>query len=547
VKKRFNIVYKLIIGFGIIVIALLINSIITYKTLSNNRKIINNIANNYVISLTYLQELSDLVIDSKLLIKTWVYIDKKADTQDKIRLQELHEVRFPNSRDTLKNLYVNWSKEEQIKLDNILITISDTLFEQQKYVMSQLSTFDSYNDPMIFFEISFLIEEDQGETMLLIKKINEQLDELISIHEGKVATAKVEMTNSLIRFQHIIIITAILFLTFIIIIAFALARVIVRPILQLKKATEELSEGNLDVQVSIKSKDEIELLGEAFNHMAINLKTSRDNLTNANIKLEAEHKKLQIANNKITASIHYAKYIQNAILPPTELINNILHENFIFFRPKDIVSGDFYWVQQIEHLAFVAAVDCTGHGVPGAFMSMLAYAFLNEIVGKSDDSNIANILNQLRVQVKQSLRHDIENHLTKDGMDIALCVINNQNKTLQFSGAYRPLYLVRNNELIEVKADKMPIGLHISEKASFTQHQLQLFDNDMIYIFSDGYYDQFGGPDGRKFLTKKFKEMLLEINEKSISEQKQIVEERFDNWKGDSIQIDDVLVIGIRI
>jgi len=546
-KRKFNIVFKLIIGFGIIVIALFINSLITYRTLSKNRKIIDNIANNYVISLSYLQELSDLVMDSKLLIKTWVYIDKKHDTQDKLRLKNLHHLRFPNSRDTLRNLYVNWNVDERQKLDNILTTISDTLFEQQKYIMSQLSTFESYNDPMIFFEISYLIEEDQGETMLLINKINKELDELISIHEGKVANAKIEMTNSLMRFQEIIIFTAFLFLIFIIIIAFALARIIVRPILLLKNASDELSSGNLDVRVEINSKDEIQLLGEAFNHMALNLKISRDNLTRANQKLETEHKNLKVANDKITASIHYAKYIQNAILPPTELINNILQENFVLFKPKDIVSGDFYWVQQINNLAFVAAVDCTGHGVPGAFMSMLAYAFLNEIVGKSENTNIAKILDELRFQVKHSLRQDAENKITKDGMDIALCVIDNHTKTLQFAGAYRPLYLIRNHELIEIKADKMPIGVHINENNHFTQHELQLFETDMIYIFTDGYYDQFGGPEGRKFLTKKFKELLIEIHEKSVDEQKQILNQRFEQWRGNTSQIDDVLVIGLRI
>ncbi len=545
-NKKLNIMYKLILGFGILIVAWLVNSIITIKTLSNNRKIIEEIANNYIVSLSQLQELSDLVIDSKLLIKTWVYIDKKNDTQDKIRLKEIHATRFPNTKMKLEKIYGYWTPEERLKLNTILKTISDTLFSQQKYVMAQLDSFDKYNDPMIFFEISFLMEEDQGETMLLINKIKDDLEELIAIYENKVTLSKIEMNNSLKRFGTMVFFMAIIFLVLLLITAYFMSQMIVKPISKLTNAADLMSTGNLNVKVDIQTKDEIQLLAEAFNHMAENLKISRDKITAASLRLADEHKKVQEANDKITASIHYAKYIQNAILPPTELVNNILHDNFVLFKPKDIVSGDFYWVQQIDNLSFVAVVDCTGHGVPGAFMSMLAYAFLNEIVGRANN-NVAQILNSLRIQVKHSLRQETDTNVIKDGMDIALCLIDNENHTLLFSGAYRPLYHIRDATLNEVKADKMPIGLHIFEKDSFTQHELKLQKNDVIYIFTDGYHDQFGGDENRKFLTKKFKELLLEIHTLKMNEQKQILDIRFEQWKGNRQQVDDVLVIGIKI
>lgn len=257
----------------------------------------------------------------------------------------------------------------------------------------------------------------------------------------------------------------------------------------------------------------------------------------------------QIAKQKqeITDSIQYAKRIQNAILPPLDQITASFPNHFIFFKPRNIVSGDFYWMKQIKQYSVIAAADCTGHGVPGAFMSMLGISFLNEIAGREDINHASEILNELRNYVKVSLRQTGKEGEAKDGMDIALCVIDNTNLEVQYSGAYNPFLLYRDNELMEIKADKMPIGIHIREKDSFTNNGYQLQKGDVFYLFSDGYPDQFGGEFNRKFKMKRFKDLLFDIHLKPMQHQKEILAETLADWMGDGEQIDDITIIGIQI
>jgi serine phosphatase RsbU (regulator of sigma subunit) len=258
----------------------------------------------------------------------------------------------------------------------------------------------------------------------------------------------------------------------------------------------------------------------------------------------------QISHQKqeITDSIMYASRIQRAILPPKENFAKFLPEHFILFRPRDIVSGDFYWMTNIGKRVYFTAADCTGHGVPGAFMSMLGTAFLNEIVSKNEKINSNEILDQLRAHVVSSLHQTGKEGESKDGMDMALCVIDIETKMLQFSGANNPLFIYRKGELIEFKADKMPIGIYHSKTDDFSRHDYQLEKGDTLYVFSDGYVDQFGGPDKRKFMKKNFKELLLKIQPKPMDEQYLILNEAILSWMGEDVeQIDDILVIGVRI
>ena len=257
----------------------------------------------------------------------------------------------------------------------------------------------------------------------------------------------------------------------------------------------------------------------------------------------------QIAEQKksITDSIQYASRIQRALLPSEEYREEILPEHFILFRPRDIVSGDYYWMKQKNGKTIVVAADCTGHGVPGAFMSMLGVAFLNEIANREDINDANEILNSLRNHVIKALHQTGKEGESKDGMDIALCLIDDDRKKLQFAGAYNPLYLIRNNELIQVKADRMPIGFYFKEGIDFKNNEVELEKDDKLYIFSDGFADQFGGETGRKFMSKKFKQLLIDINQKPMSEQHDILNETIDNWRGDIEQIDDVLIIGLKI
>jgi len=252
-------------------------------------------------------------------------------------------------------------------------------------------------------------------------------------------------------------------------------------------------------------------------------------------------------NKEITDSIKYAKRIQHAMLPPNEILQEAEVEHFILFKPRDIVSGDFYWYKKMGDYVVMIAADCTGHGVPGAFVSMLGMAFLNEISASIAEVKADEMLNLLRAQIIKSLRQKGQEGESKDGMDISLCILDQKNRKLQFAGAYNPLYIVRGEELITVKADRMPIGYYVKTD-NFTNNQVDLEVNDMLYTFSDGYQDQFGGETGGKFKTKNFKKLLIEISRKTMEDQKQILDDTMENWKGtEHEQIDDIIVFGVRI
>ncbi|MEE4197715.1 MAG: tetratricopeptide repeat protein [Bacteroidales bacterium] len=270
-------------------------------------------------------------------------------------------------------------------------------------------------------------------------------------------------------------------------------------------------------------------------------------LFNRNKKIRLAKDKLTYQKKQITDSIEYASRIQNAILPPNDYICQLIPENFIFYKPRDIVSGDFYWVTEKNNKIVLAVIDCTGHGVPGAFMSMLGAAFLNEIVNTDDEQKANTILNQLRDRIKKSLHQTGRDSEMKDGMDISLCILDQQNGIIQFAGAYNSLFLISNHQPTTIKGDRMPIGIYLNEKKSFTNHEIKVQPGDMLYMFTDGYIDQFGGKDKRKFRIAPFRKMLVSIHEKPMDEQKQILEKEFYQWKGSMEQIDDVLVFGFRI
>ncbi|PKP20389.1 MAG: hypothetical protein CVU05_09190 [Bacteroidetes bacterium HGW-Bacteroidetes-21] len=248
----------------------------------------------------------------------------------------------------------------------------------------------------------------------------------------------------------------------------------------------------------------------------------------------------------ITDSIKYAFQIQSAIFPHEEEVRLILKDYFILYKPRDIVSGDFYWVNKFGNKIIVVAADCTGHGVPGAFMSMLGVAFLNDIVNKEHITSPSVILNRLREDIILAMKQRGENVKQQDGMDVAAIVIDKEEQTIEFSGANNPLYLIKNEELIETKGDKMPVSIY-AKMTPFNSHKFSIGSGDLVYIFSDGYADQFGGPHGKKLKYKYFKELLLNNKTKPMSEQKDILSQNFDSWRGEYPQVDDVLVIGIKI
>ena len=264
------------------------------------------------------------------------------------------------------------------------------------------------------------------------------------------------------------------------------------------------------------------------------------------VTLRRAQKELAVKNKLLTDSIQYAKRIQISMLPEKDYLSESLMEYFLFYQPKDIVSGDFLWIRKLDHQIVLAVADGTGHGVPGAFMSMLGISLLNEIVPKSKPDNPGKILDQMREGVKRALQQSGRADEAKDGMDIALCIYNTDTLDLQFSGAFNPIYIIRQRKLMELKGDRQPVAIHSHEHA-FTSHQFKLQKGDSIYLFSDGYADQYGGKTDKKFLIKNFKELLVQVSEFNMDKQHLIIRDKFKEWKGDQAQIDDVIIVGFRI
>jgi serine phosphatase RsbU (regulator of sigma subunit) len=269
--------------------------------------------------------------------------------------------------------------------------------------------------------------------------------------------------------------------------------------------------------------------------------------------IEEKNVRIQRINKNITGSINYASRIQQAMLPKPSTYLRYLKDVFVYFKPREVVSGDFYWFSRDEkqNKIFVAAVDCTGHGVPGAFMSLIGNTYLNQIVNAHHITEADLILNKLHENIRTSL-HQAKNQ-SRDGMDIALCVIDYNKKTIDFAGARNPMIYIKNNELFQIKGDNMDIGgIQREKERRFTKQTIPLEENMQIYLFSDGFQDQFGGPDKNKFMRKNFKDLLLKIHKSDMMIQMQLLEETFNSWTtmedGSQLdQIDDILVIGLRL
>ncbi len=355
-------------------------------------------------------------------------------------------------------------------------------------------------------------------------------------------------------------------------------KVITDPIKNLVENVNRITNGHLNERAEVIGNNEITSLSEKFNLMIEQLESyyneleekvrartaeieknkeeieaqrdsleeQRNMLSDANVSLQEAFSEIEEKNRHIEDSIRYAKRIQNAILPPDEYVDKLLHNYFILYKPKDIVSGDFYWVNAKDGMTYIAAVDCTGHGVPGAFMSIVGHDQLDYAVNVTGARTPSDILDALNHGVTATLRQTRTVLSVKDGMDIALCAINFEESKMQYAGAFNPMYLIRDNEMTQVKANKFPIGAFIGEELSkFTNHEIDIQKGDVVYIFSDGYSDQFGGPDNRKFLSKRFRDMLVDIHRRPAKEQEKLLDETIEDWKGQYPQVDDILVIGI--
>ncbi len=385
-----------------------------------------------------------------------------------------------------------------------------------------------------------------------------------------------EIRKELIKFLSIFSLT----LLIIIVLIYSKTKVITTPIQNLVSKVNRITHGHLNERADIVGNNEITTLSKQFNRMIEELESyyneleqkvaertreiqqqneeisaqrdaiedQRNMLADKNNSLQDAYKEIEAQKDNITDSIVYAKRIQNAILPAHHRMAKLVPKHFVYYQPKDIVSGDFYWVDKIGSKSVIAAVDCTGHGVPGAFMSIVGHNQLDYATRIKKARSAGEILDALNEGVSNALQNERNDTTVKDGMDIAICVIDHKAKKIEYAGAYNPLYLVRNGELTKVKADKFAIGTYLdNSERKYTNHEIQLQEGDMVYIFSDGYADQFGGPKGRKFMYRNFQEYLIQIAGESLEKQKELLHQKHIDWRGKEIQIDDIIVIGFSV
>jgi phosphoserine phosphatase RsbU/P len=399
---------------------------------------------------------------------------------------------------------------------------------------------------------------------------------LSSFYQGSVIRIISDRTAQKALFRTEAIRFILVFVVSLIIVSFLIyrkTRVITLPIIKLVENVDRITNGNLRERAEVTGNNEITKLSEKFNMMIAQLESyyyeleekvkertlkiekqkeeillQRDALAEKNSQLNEAYTEIEEQKKHIMDSIYYARRIQTAILPSFTILDKNFKNYFIFYLPKDIVSGDFYWMHEIGGLSMIAAVDCTGHGVPGAFMSIVGFNQLNNAVTVQKARKASDILNVLNAGVIQTLNENNSETSIKDGMDMTLCVFDFKKKKVDFAGANNPIIMVRDNQMVKYKGDRFPIGAFVDNQPQvFTNNEIDLKEGDMIYLFSDGYADQFGGPENKKFFTKRFESLLLEISVLSMEEQKEFLKTTLYDWMGNNGQVDDILVIGIKI
>lgn len=329
------------------------------------------------------------------------------------------------------------------------------------------------------------------------------------------------------------------------------------------KISEELNIKSLQAEVL----EQLSILEESNNNYQKSLNylkkfhTIRESILNSETANQLKQQQIAMAveqaekeallfkekNKEIRSSIEYAKMLQETILCSPEIIAEEFPNHFILFQPKDIVSGDFYWFHSKSDFDFIAVADCTGHGVPGAMVSMVCNNALNKIIIEENENDTAKILEKISQEVRSVFKKEGAKSEANDGMDIALCAINKERNKLFFSGANRPLVIIRKNEIIDIDADRKSIGGVSYQDNTFSKQELEIEAGDALYLFSDGYVDQFGGENGKKLKSKPFKELLLSIHSLNMNDQREKLKEAFEKWRGNLEQIDDVCVMGVRI
>ena len=513
--------------------------------------------------------------------------ETRPDDQFKLDVKVLLDSTILYDLETIKELSSLWiSSEGGLEEFNDIYSDVFALIESYNFEVREVFiNIDSYQDEALTFNAQFMFEEISANYEFILKSISD-----LSQIRTQIADKQQIETNN--RFSNLI--NSIIFFSIIIVLGTILIAIfttlsITKPVQSLKVILLGLGKGIFPKSQIEPSNDEIGEMSEAMNSLVTGLTettqfaheigqsnfdykyqplSDEDVLGHALLKMKdelAETERIleqkvkerteEVVKQKaeieelytdVTASIRYAKRLQDSILPPEKLIKKYFPSSFVLFKPKDIVSGDFYWVGKQKNEFMFAAVDCTGHGVPGAFMSLVGANGLNSAFKEHKLSKPGLILDDLNRYANEALNKSADDSI-RDGMDITLCSINSKEMKLRFAGANNPVYLIRDGELEIYKTNKFAIGSFNQEEHNYENFEIDLIKGDKVYAFSDGYPDQFGGERGKKFMYKKFKELLVETVNESMENQKRKLEERLAEWMGNHEQVDDIVIFGVEI
>lgn len=590
---RFTIGRKIGTGFGTLIALTIVAFLLTLFTLTDSKSKTETVVGQVAPSVAALKEFNFLLQRSQTLISKWYY-SKNVNDPGRDELHKLITVDYPAKKTEIREFSKNWTDNAELQAWNeIKYKTEELFFTYQQDIMTPLNSLDSYEDASIYFLAQDALENAEKDLQVLYGNLNK----LIESKQKNAESVRDQMFTSFNFLERFVKLMGFALFFGGILVALFTVRSIVKPVQQLKKMLLSMGLGILPKERIDYRTDEIGEMGTALNSLVESMERTTefakqtgsgnfnayykplsdgDSLGQALLKMrddlaenervleqkvverteevvrqkeeiQGKNQELEILYKQVTDSIHYAKRIQEAILPPNELFEQLMPNSFVLYKPKDIVSGDFYWLDKKGDSVYFAAVDCTGHGVPGAFMSIVGSNLLKDAVHNTDFYAPAEIMDKLNEGVASTLHVGLSEKQTKDGMDMTLCCINYEKLELQYAAAFNPLYIVREGQLIQHKADKFPVGAFVGEKRKFANNTIQLQKGDTIYIFSDGYADQFGGPKGKKFMAGTFRNLLLEVSSLPAQQQKKKLDETIEHWRGSLEQVDDILIIGIKI
>lgn len=606
---RWNIAWRMGLGFGIFILAVAVLFVFTRATLTQSSELAEEVDESLVPSLEALEDMDQTLAESRVYISHWLTRQSRADDEEKRALRRLVKESFPQHIVALQSLEGAWSPAARAHLDTLRVE-TDALGLLYGEIMRLLPDFRSYDNPIAYMQAQDYAMEG-AELQTYTARVKSRLARLTATQNAALRsrTARMEELGAQLtmyagRVAWVVVILGIA-------LGVIVTRSIVQPMKELKRALLHMGRGVLpDRKVRVTS-DEIGDMALAVNRLAEGLaRTQRfsqevgggdfdtpyeplsddDALGKALLQMRSslaanerelegkvEERTEELAQQKARAeeilsdlqdSISYALRIQQAILPSEQERKEVIYDSAVFYQPRDVVSGDFYWFKSVGSRRMFAAIDCTGHGVPGAFLSLVGHNALDRVTKVYTEPH--KVLDKLNEHVLMLLRQDIRTEASipaellrdlalpveqlpstymggQDGMDLAMVAINWEHMTVEFAGANNPLFLVRNGDLQEYKSDKFAICSFEPGAKNYEVQKLDVQSGDTLFLATDGFVDQFGGPRGKKFMRRRFRDLLVETASLPVSEHEAHLRAKFEDWRGDEEQVDDVLVVSMRV